>query len=738
MTEFRNTELELRRFRLRVLAALLFVLVCFGLLLARFVWLQVFQYEKYSGQAEDNRISVLPIVPNRGIITDRNGVVLARNYAAYTLEITPSKLQDKMEDVIDALAQIVDIQAHDRRRFRRLMEESRRFESLPIRSRLSDEEVARFSAQRFRFPGVDIRARLFRQYPLGETAAHVIGYIGRISTRDEDRLTAQSEANDIDESRYDPRRDINNYKGSDYIGKTGIEQSYETELHGLTGFEEVEVSAGGRAIRTLSRTQATAGNNLRLSLDIRLQQLVEAAYGDRRGALVAIEPQTGDILAFVSKPSFDPNLFIDGIDPESWKALNESIDRPLYNRPLKGIYPPGSTYKPFLALAALETGERTAHDTIYDPGYFQFGNHRFRDDKPGGHGMVDMYRSIVESCDTYYYLLARDMGVNKIHDFMKPLGFGQITGIDIEGESRGILPSTDWKKRAYRKPELQRWYDGETISLGIGQGYNSFTILQLAHATANLANNGIVMKPHLVKSIENALTRERTPTVTKASYRLPFQQAHIDTIKHALIGVNIEGTSAGAFRGTPYVAAGKTGTAQVFTVGQNEQYRAHEVHERLRDHALYMAYAPADKPRIVIALIVENGGFGAQAAAPIARKAFDYYLAGKWPSDLPPPILPDDPAHTAPPVQAASAVTPAAGSVPPAQSPISLPTQPAAPLLPPIQAATSAALPTMPAEAAPLSLEARQARALAAAASAAHSSVVPGAHHGPLPAAARH
>ncbi|CAG2149718.1 penicillin-binding protein 2 [Cupriavidus numazuensis] len=641
MTEIRNVELEIGRFRLRVAAAALFTVICFGLLFTRFLWLQWYKHDQYSAKAEDNRISVAPIEPNRGIIMDRNGVVLARNYSAYTLEITPSKLTDTLDNTIEALSSLVDIQVRDRRRFKRLMEESRSFESLPIRSQLSDEEVARFSAQRFRFPGVDVRARLFRQYPLGESASHVIGYLGRISQRDQERIEAMDEANDADGAKYDPRKDADNYKGSNYIGKIGLEQSYETELHGLTGFEEVEVSAGGRPIRTLSTSPATPGNNLILSLDIRLQQLAEELFGDRRGALVAIEPSTGDILAFVSKPTFDPNLFVEGIDSNTWGELNNSPDKPLLNRPLRGTYPPGSTYKPFMALAALTTGKRTAAWGMHDPGSFTLGNHTFRDDKPGGHGWVDMQTSIVQSCDTYYYALARDMGVNAIHDFMKPLGFGQITGIDIEGESRGILPSTEWKRKAYRKPEQQKWYDGETISLGIGQGYNSFTILQLANAISIIVNNGAAMKPHLVKAVEDSVTRKRTLTVPKESYRLNFKQADIDVIKRAMVAVTHSGTAARVFAGAAYESAGKTGTAQTYTLGKNEKYNHHAIDERKRDHSLYTAFAPADNPKIALALIVENAGFGAAVAAPIARKVMDYYLLGKWPAELeasaPPP-----------------------------------------------------------------------------------------------------
>ncbi len=639
MTEFRNVEQELSRFRARLVVAFFFVLFCFGLLLARFVWLQVIKHDQYSARAEDNRISIQPIEPNRGIITDRNGVVLARNYSAYTLEITPSKLGMPLDATLDAIAKFIEIQPRDRRRFKRLMEESRSFESLPIRSQLSDIEVARFSAQQYRFPGVEIRARLFRQYPMEDAASHVIGYIGRISQRDNERIETMSEKNATAESGYDPRRDINNYKGTEYIGKVGIEQSYETELHGLTGVEEVEVSAGGRAIRTLSTSQAIPGNNLVLSLDIHLQRLAEQLYGSRRGALVAIEPETGDILAFVSMPTYDPNMFVEGIDTATWNELNNSPDKPLLNRPLRGAYPPGSTYKPFMALAALTTGLRTAQWGMSDPGHFTLGNHTFRDDKPGGHGWVDMHKSIVESCDTYYYALARDMGVDKMAEFMKPLGFGQITGIDIEGERAGILPSTEWKRKAYRKPEQQRWYEGETISLGIGQGYNNFTLLQLAHATANIANDGVVMKPHLVKAVEDAVSKQQRLTVPKESYRIPLKQEHLDVIKRAMVGVNEAGTSARAFQGAAYVAAGKTGTAQTYSLAKGEVYKHHALDEHKRDHALYRAFAPADKPRIALALIVENAGFGGQHAAPIARKVFDYYLTGKWPQEL---------AHSAP------------------------------------------------------------------------------------------
>jgi penicillin-binding protein 2 len=617
MTEFKNTEQELHFFRLRLSVVAVFVFVCFGLLFTRFLWLQVYKHSDYMSQAEDNRISVVPVVPNRGLILDRKGVVLARNFSAYTLEITPSKISDTLDGVIEELSTVVDIQPKDRRRFRRLLEEAKNFESVPIRTRLTDEEVARFTAQRYRFPGVEVQARLFRQYPLGETASHVIGYIGRISQRDAKRI--------------EDMEDAANYAGTDYIGKEGLEKKYENILHGRTGYEEVEVTAGGRAVRTLSRTAATPGQNLILSLDIELQKIIEEAFGDRRGALVAIDPATGEILAYVSKPTFDPNLFVEGIDVQSWEELNTSIDRPLLNRPLIGTYPPGSTFKPYMALAALETGKRTPNQAIVDPGFFWFGNHRFRDDKVGGHGTVDMYKSIVLSCNTYYYNLANDLGIDTIHDFMKPFGFGQLTGIDLENERTGVLPSTAWKRRAYKKPEQQKWYAGETVSVGIGQGYNAYTPLQLAHAMANLANDGVVMRPHFVKTVEDGVTKEHTATELKESYRIPLKQENLNFVKNALAGVVKEGTSSRAFAKAEYVSAGKTGTAQAIGMGRNEKYDAKKMPERHRDHSLYIAFAPVDKPRIALAVIVENGGFGAAAAAPIARLALDYYLLGKRP-----------------------------------------------------------------------------------------------------------
>lgn len=613
MASLNDNERELHQYRTRIAALAIFILVCFFFLLLRFVWVQIVRHSNYVAQAEENRISIVPTMPSRGIIMDRNGVILANNYSAYTIEITPAKIGAKLEDVIEELSQIIEITPRDRKRFKKRMEEAKRFESIVLKAKLTDEEVARFSVQRYRFPGVEVQARMFRQYPMGDVASHVIGYIGRISQKDLDNL---------------PEDEETNYQGTTHYGKEGIEKSYERVLHGSTGYEEMEVAASGRAVRTLSTHPTVPGNNLVLSIDIELQKVAENAFGNRRGALIAMDPSTGEVLAYVSKPTFDPNLFVDGIDQQNWDELNNSINKPLINRPLRGAYPPGSTYKPFMALAALELGYRTPSQAINDPGFFDYGNHRFRDDKKGGHGIVDMYKSIVQSCDTYYYVLAAQMGVDTIHDFMKQFGFGELTGIDLAHERRGILPSTEWKRNAYRNPNQKKWYAGETISLGIGQGYNTFTPLQLAYATSLLVNNGSAARPHLVKDVEDGMSHERRP-ITTEMVKLNVKQENLDVIKRAMVGVVKEGTASRVFGGTGYTTGGKTGTAQVITIGKNEKYNAAALAEHKRDHALYTAFAPVDNPKIVIALIVENAGFGASAAAPIARKAMDYFFYGK-------------------------------------------------------------------------------------------------------------
>jgi penicillin-binding protein 2 len=620
VTELKNVERELSRFRSRLVAAAAFVLLGFGLLSARLVHLQVNKHAELATQAEANRIAVLPIVPNRGLIVDRNGVVLATNYSAYTLEIAPSVVRD-LEGTIDELSKLVDISTRDRRRFRKLQIEGKNFESLPIRSKLSDDEVARVLAQRYRFPGVDVRARLFRHYPMGEVGSHLIGYIGRINPSEKEAMEDWE-----DEVQA-------NYRGTDHIGKLGLEQRYESELHGVTGFEEVETSAGGRAIRRLRSHAATSGNTLRLSIDIRLQALVEEMFGDRRGALVAMDPRNGEVLAFVSKPTFDPNLFVDGIDSESWKDLNESIDKPLLNRALRGTYPPGSTYKPFMAMAALTSGTRGPNEIIQDNGAFQFGNHRFRSHGDHGLGPVDMYKSIVKSSNVYYYSLANEMGVDRMFEYLSPYTFGRRTGIDLDGEVTGVLPSTAWKKKTYRKAEQQQWYAGETISLGIGQGYNNFTMTQMATAMATVVAGGKRYEPRLVREIEHLGSRTRTLVAGKALSPIAVDPAHVELVMRAMHGVTVEGTSTRVFLGAPYKTGGKTGTAQAVTIKQNEKYQASKMEEHQRDHSLYVAFAPLEAPTIALAVVVENAGFGAAAAAPIARRVFDYALLGRWPSE---------------------------------------------------------------------------------------------------------
>ena len=621
MTELRNVEADISRFRSRAMAASVIILLCFFLLVLRLVWLQVVRHDDLNEQAEANRTAIVPIVPNRGLILDRNGIILATNYSAYTLEITVSRLNAPVDQVIDELSQVVEIHARDRRRFKKLREESKNVGSLPIRTKLTDQEVARFTAQRFRFPGVEIKARLFRSYPWGELASHVIGYIGRINQ------TEKAQMEDW------PEEDQANYRGTEYIGKLGVEQSLERQLHGLTGVEEVETSAAGRAVRKLASKPATPGNTVMLSIDIKLQNLIEQMYGDRRGALVALDPKTGEVLAFVSKPTFDPNLFVDGIDTESWQGLNESIDKPLLNRALRGTYPPGSTYKPFMALAALETGKRSATQVIQDNGSWSFGGHVFRSHGDHGLGPVDMSSSIVKSSNVYYYSLANEMGVDTIHDFMRPLGFGDVTGIDINGEVRGVLPSQAWKRAYYKRPEQKKWFAGETISLGIGQGYNSFTMLQLAHATATVVNNGVKHKPRLIIGTQDPVTRAVTPVPPEPPQDLGFKPENVEVIRRAMVGVTQGGTSTRVFAGATYLSGGKTGTAQAVSIGQKEKYNASKLDEHQRDHALYIAFAPADDPKIALAAIVENAGFGAAAAAPITRRIFDYWLLGQYPSD---------------------------------------------------------------------------------------------------------
>jgi penicillin-binding protein 2 len=615
--ELKNHQREIYYFRLRLVLSLGFVAVMLFILLLRFFYLQIVRYEYFHTLAENNRIYVVPIVPNRGLILDRNGVVMAQNYSGYTLEIAPNDVTD-MDALIGELSKLVEITPKDIKRFKKLLTERQTLGTMPIRSQLTDEEVARISAQQFRFPGVEIKARLFREYPFSDVTSHLIGYVGRINQKDIDQL-ADDEV-------------VSNYLGSDYIGKTGVEQSYEKALHGKTGFEQVEVDSSGRAVRVLSRTAPQSGSNLMLTLDAKLQEVAEQAFGDYRGALVAIDPTNGEVLAYISKPGYDPGLFIDGIDTETWDELNNSPDTPLNNRALRGQYPPGSTIKPFMALAGLYYGTRSPSRTISDPGYYMLpgSRHQYRDWKNGGHGAVDMFKSIVISCDTYYYGLATELGIDNMHSYLSRFGFGQKTGLDMEGESSGLIPSTEWKAKRYK----QIWYPGDTVSAGIGQGYNLVTPVQLAFATAILANDGVAFQPHLVKEIRSA---SEGPLLTepKQMFDLKIDPAHLQLVKSAMEAVTKPGgTAAGAAYGATYRMAGKTGTAQVIAIKQGEKYDSKKVSEYNRDHAWFIAFAPADKPRIALAVLAENGGHGGSTAAPIARKVMDYYLLGKVPQPL--------------------------------------------------------------------------------------------------------
>jgi penicillin-binding protein 2 len=600
--------------RLKVAAVL--IIVTFAVLLGRLIVLETLQYEYFNTLAESNRISLVPAPPNRGLITDRNGVVLAENRAVYTIEVYPNEISD-IQATINDLASVIDLDEADRRRFDKRMRESKKADSLSVKSFLSDAEVARFAAAKYRFKGIEMTTRLFRNYPMGKTAAHVLGHVGRISPQEKAALEA--------------RGDSVAYRGIESIGKDGVEKTYEREIKGVAGYAEVEINAAGRGVRTLSRRASVPGNKLRLAIDIKLQKIGEEAFAGRRGAAVAIEPSTGDVLALISQPSFDPNAFVDGIDPALWRELNQSIDRPLNNRPLRGAYPPGSTIKPFMALAALETGTRTAERTIIDPGFYTLPGqaHQYRCWKTEGHGPVDLHRSVVVSCDTYFYGLAVEMGIERMHDFLTRFNFGKPSGIDIEGERSGLNPNEGWKRSRFK----DKWYTGDTVSAGIGQGYVLTTPMQLAYATAVMANRGVAYRPHLAKEIVDVKTGRIRAVALKPVFVSNFDARNVDRVREAMFGVTQPGgTAAQAAAGAPYSIAGKTGTAQVIGMKQGQKYRESEVDERLRDHAWFIAFAPADDPKIALAILVENGGHGGSAAAPIARKIMDYWILGKEPA----------------------------------------------------------------------------------------------------------
>ncbi len=597
-------------FRVRASSLALVVSIVLAFLLLRLAWLQIVEHEKHSSKAEDNRVILLPQQAPRGMIFDRNLMVMARNDAGFYLELQPSKIEG-FQKTIQKLREVIEITKNDVRKFNRLRKEVRSYDGLPLRGPLSDIEVAKLVTRIQNLPGVEVRPRLIRSYPLGVSSSHILGHIGRISEAD---LLRQKKQNNAKQ-----------YRGFTHVGKLGVEESYEHLLRGKIGYQHVEVTAGGKMIRELNNSPPVPGKSIALTIDAELQKLVEESFGKRKGGLVAIEPSTGEILAFVSMPNFNPNAFIDGIDQKIWQELNTSPDKPLLNRPLKGLYPPGSTYKPFMALAALSSGTKDPTETINDPGYFVLGNHKFRDSSQGGHGQVDMKKSIVVSSDTYYYKLAIGMGVDLIHEHISPFGFGKQTGVDLSGEARGILPSSSWKLKRHGT----QWLQGETPSIGIGQGYNTFTILQMAKATSIIANRGVIIKPRLFKGSREFDSSQFTLSKPVSQGKLNIQEEWFDFVIDAMEEVNKSGTASRVFGNARYPVAGKTGTAQVFTIKQDEEYDSEKVPERLKDHSLYIGFAPVDKPKIAVAVVVENGGFGVTTATPIAKLVFDFYLAKK-------------------------------------------------------------------------------------------------------------
>ena len=597
---------ESQAFLTRTIVAGMLVLATILLLVSRMVQLQVVDHEHFTTLSRENRVKLVPLPPTRGLIYDRNGVLLAQNRPAYSLEITPEQVKD-LQGTLSELAKVIEIGQEDLERFWQLKKRKRRFDSVPIRIDLSQDETAQFAVHRHRFPGVDIKAQLLRHYPHDVKTNHVLGYVGRVSQADLKQI------------------DASNYAGTSHIGKNGVEKTYESALHGVVGLEQVEVNAAGRRVRTLEQSAPEPGVDVHLHLDIGLQEVAMQAFGDNNGAAVAINPQNGGVLAFVSQPGYDPNQFVEGISTKNYRALQQDEDRPLYNRALRGQYPPGSTVKPFMGLAGLERGAITYDSSIYCPGFYQLpGNvHRYRDWKKGGHGSMDLESAIVQSCDVYFYRLAHDLGIDQLHDYLSQFGFGDRTGIDLTGESTGLLPSRDWKRRARRQP----WYPGETLIMGIGQGYYLTTPLQLAAATAAIANNGTFYTPHVVDYLRDRDSGEINPIPPHPKLIRIGAQQNWEDVRNAMRDVveSARGT-AKRIRSDRYQIAGKTGTAQVFTVAQDAEYEEEGLDKKLRDHALFVAYAPVEDPQIAVAVVVENGGHGGAVAAPIARQIMDAYL----------------------------------------------------------------------------------------------------------------
>ncbi len=601
----KDTGAENRIFNKRLIAASVIIGLLTTALIGRLVYLQVVVHQHYATMAKENSVKIVPLVPARGIIYDRHGKILADNTPSYSLDITPEQVGD-MADTLSRLQQLLDIPEEKIDTFKKLYKRQKRFASTPLLMNLSDLELAKFAVVRPYFPGVDIRTHQVRYYPYGELASHVIGYVGRINENEQKQLPEVQ------------------YRGATHIGKSGIEKSYEAELHGKAGFAEIETNVQARMLGTLSETNPEQGASLHLTLDIDLQKTAYDALAGYNGAVVALDTKTGGVLAFVSRPGFDPNPFVVGIGNEAYQALNASQDQPLYNRALRGLYPPGSTIKPFIALAGLEYDAIDARQTLYCPGYLQLpgSSHKYRDWRKGGHGAVNMSHAITQSCDVYFYRLALGLGIDHLQGFLKKFGFGEHTGIDLDGEKLGLLPSREWKQARKKRP----WFPGETVITGIGQGYWQVTPLQLAKATAMLANRGVWRTPFLVDRIVTSQATKPGPEGNGPSLLLAPE--HWDSVIAAMVNVvhSAHGTAKSIGYGIDYHIAGKTGTAQVFNIKQGAKYNEKSIDLKLRDHALFIAFAPADDPKIAIAVIAENGGHGGSVAAPIASKVIRQFL----------------------------------------------------------------------------------------------------------------